>query len=212
MIKVEKIGESNYPNIRVSNGINSFVIARAGFPDPVWYPEINAFENEEDITFKIIEEDGDIHTLFVKLYQDIIDGNIFPLTKEELENRSPEEVKKLKRENAKRKAQFRADAKNSGLVTNGIINCHSEDYDAYDYASVLTIKRIDNEIEIMFSKNKRNPDESFPRTYSTYHVRITEVGGIYGDFFIPFIKIHRYLQSLNLEDNYFSKSNCNRAK
>lgn len=53
MIKVEKFGESNYPNIRIYDGVNSFVIARGGFPDPVWYPEINAFENEEDKKMEI---------------------------------------------------------------------------------------------------------------------------------------------------------------
>lgn len=114
MIKVEKIGNGISPDIRISDETKSFMIARNSLPDLCWYPEINHFKNDSDITFTIREDDGNIFTLFNKLYQDVIEGNIFPLKEEDIRNKSPEAIKKLKLEKKKERAQYQEDAKRSG--------------------------------------------------------------------------------------------------
>ena len=41
MIKFKMIGNPQYPDIQISDGINSFMIARNNLPDLCWYPEIS---------------------------------------------------------------------------------------------------------------------------------------------------------------------------
>lgn len=198
MIKVEKIGNGISPDIRISDETKSFMIARNSLPDLCWYPEINYFKNDLDITFTIREDDGNIFTLFNKLYQDVIEGNIFPLKEEDIRNKSPEAIKKLKLEKKKERAQYQEDAKRSGLVTNGVISWHSEDYDPYNLASVLTISKINGEIVITFKKNKNNFENLF--NMSTYNVRITESGSMYYLFFVIFVNFRRQLQALEWDE------------
>ncbi len=198
MIKVEKIGNGISPDIRISDETKSFMIARNNLPDLCWYPEINHFKNDSDITFTIREDDGNIFTLFNKLYQDVIEGNIFPLKEEDIRNKSPEAIKKLKLEKKKERAQYQEDAKISGLVTNGVISWHSEDYDPYNLASVLTISKINGEIVITFKKNKNNFENPF--SMSTYNVRITESGSMYYLFFVIFVNFRRQLQALEWDE------------
>lgn len=198
MIKVEKIGNGISPDIRISDETKSFMIARNSLPDLCWYPEINYFKNDLDITFTIREDDGNIFTLFNKLYQDVIEGNIFPLKEEDIRNKSPEAIKKLKLEKKKERAQYQEDAKRSGLVTNGVISWHSEDYDPYDLASVLSVSKINGEIVITFKKNKNNFENPF--SMSTYNVRITESGSMYYLFFVIFVNFRRQLQALEWDE------------
>jgi hypothetical protein len=197
-MKVKKTGDMSYPDVEISDDINTFTIARKGLPDPCWFPNINAFRNSGDITFTIKEEDGNIYILFNKLYQDVINGNVFPLAESDIRGKSPEEIKILKREKAKDRAELRDKAQKSGLVNNGVINVHSEDYDAYDYASILTIKKEGKHIKIIFSKNKINSESTY-MTLPSYHVRITESCSIYSPFEILFTNLHRQLQSLDWE-------------
>ncbi|MDD2208191.1 MAG: hypothetical protein PHG03_03500 [Bacilli bacterium] len=86
-----------------------------------------------------------------------------------------------------------------GLVTKGIINYNSENYDTHKYVRVLPIKNSGNEIKIIFSKNAPNPDNDYMGMLPTYAIRITEVGGIYGSFHVIFINFHRQLHSLEWE-------------
>lgn len=210
MIKVEKVDNSVYPNIRISDGIKSFVIARNNFPDPCWYPEINFITNNDDITFTIREEDGDIYILFNKLYQDIIDANVFPLTDRNFKCKTHQEIEKLKQEKQEENEEYKEVARRSGLVNNGVICLHSDDYDEYEYASTLTIKKVDNNIEITFSKNKINHNENFSETPPTYLVRITESGGRYWPFHMVFVKLHRNLQAL--KESSFNEESISKEK
>lgn len=212
MITIEKLGNIESPDIKITNGLKSFIIARNNLPDLCWYPNIDYFQNTEDFTFVIKEDDGYIYILFNELYQNIIEGNLFPLTKEHLNNKTPEEVSHLKSETEKEKTRFREEAKRSGLVNEGIINYYSEDYDEYEYASVLTIKKHENQIEINFKKNRKNDEQSFI-WIPTYNVRITESGGRYDFFHIPFVTLRRQLQSLELkEDNQTNNKTLNLKK
>jgi len=199
MIITEKINDEYNPDIIISDGLNSFVIARNNLPDLCWYPELNYYKNNEDIVFTIKEEDGEIYILFEQLYQDIITGNIFPLKEKDLIDKSSNDIKKLKRENEQKKLKFKEMAKSNGLINNGDIILHSEDYDEYEFSSVLTIKKLDNIIKIIFSKNKINNNEKIMLSHPTYNIRINESGGRYWPFFILFANFRRKLQNINWE-------------
>lgn len=199
MIRIEKIGNEISPDIKIFDGESSFTIARNGLPDPCWYPNIDYYKNNDDITFTIKEEDGDIYLLFNKLYQDVLDGNVFPLVEDDIKRKSIGEIQKIKLSKAEERAEFKRMAKITGLVDNGVIRWHSEDYDEYDIASVLTIERVNKQIEITFSKNKVT-ELSLVGPMPTYNVRITEVGGRYGFFHTIFVRFRRELQSLKLDE------------
>jgi len=195
MIVVEKIYNNNeleFPNIKISDGINSFIIGRNGFPDLVWMPnwQYNSYEEAmaegEDIIFKISEEDGNIHTLFNKLYQDIISGNTNYL----ISDRKKEENKKI--------------GERDGLIKGDVITFISSDTDEPAFSSVLTIKKIEKDIEIIFSKNKRNlTREDYSYYLPTYLVRISNSWSIHlnGGFINLFSKFLRDLQALDWEPN-----------
>lgn len=199
MIKIEKNNDENNPDIIISDGLNSFIIARNNLPDLCWHPELNYYTNNEDVIFKIKEEDGEIHILFDQLYQDIIDGNIFPLKDSDLIGKSSDEIKKNIEENEEQKSIFKELAKSSGLIKNGVITWHSEDYDEYEFSSVLTIKKLDDTINIIFSKNKISNNENSMLFHPTYNIRITESGGRYWPFFILFANFRRKLQNIDWE-------------
>lgn len=197
MITVEKVGNDTFPDIRISDGSKSFMIARNNLPDLVWYPEeVRSFTNSDDITFTIREEEGDIFTLFEKFYSDVIDGNLFPLTNDKLKGKTETEITELVKEKAKEKRQYRKLAKDRGLVRNGIICWHSDNYDQYEYAAVLTIKKVGKQIEIIFSRNNQNL-ESSQMWIPSHYVRICESGSRYQLFYVIFAQFYRQLQLLD---------------
>ena len=198
MITVEKVYNGDTPDIRISDATKSFMIARNNLPDLCWYPEnVNSFINSEDVTFVISEADGDIYWLFEKLYQDIISGNIFPLSEEDLSGKTKHEIKQDEANARKRNIDL---AKATGLVSllddNKLISWHSDDYDEYDYAAVLTIMKVQNQIKITFSSNKENL-ESSQMWVPSHYVRICESGSRYQSFFVVFSHFRRQLQLLN---------------
>jgi len=198
MIKVEKVNNGEIPDIKISNGINSFLMVRNNAPDLYWYPEIEANLNEENIIFIIKEADGDIYTLFTKLYQDVIDGNLFPLTKENLRNKSTVEKAKLKTQKELQKREFQKEAQRTGLIDNGVIKWHSDDYDPYEYAAVLTIEKEEEQIKITFSKNKKHHKNN--NNIPTYHIRFDASGSRYGFFWVVFANFYVQLGNLEWEE------------
>lgn len=195
MITLERVGNESNPDIRIYDETNSFLIARNNLPDLCWYPEINFFKNDSDIVFVITENDKEIYILFVTLYQDIINGNIFPLTEENFRDKSFEKTKQnMKEENAK----YEKTAQDTGLVQSERIILHSEDYDEYNFASVLEIRKSDKKIEVIFKKNKIDSTSSYMQI-PTYNVRITDSFGRYWPFNVIFSNFRRKLQEITLK-------------
>jgi hypothetical protein len=200
MIKLEKVGNEFNPDIRISDGINSFMIARNNLPDLCWYPEINYFKNKDDVIFKIDKNEGKIYLLFLRLYLDVINGNIFPYEDDVFRDKSPQEVERLKKEKDERDTEYRRRGRDSGLIQDDIIIMHSEDYDEYDCASILEIHKNDNEITVIFKKNKINFELGNTKI-PTYNVRITESMGRYWPFNVIFSNFRRKLQNLVINSN-----------
>ncbi len=192
MITLEKLWDEENPDIRIHDGINSFVIARNYLPDPCWYPEIDYYTNDVDISFVIKKEDNEIYTLFDELYQNIKEGNIFTNINDTI-NKSSKEVKR------KGSLYYKGVAQKIGLIQDNKIVIHSEDYDPYDLASVLEIEKANEEFKIVFKKNKINSDFSSMQV-PTYNIRIVESYGRYWPYNVIFSKFRTKLQKLNLDD------------
>ncbi len=194
MITITKEGPIEYPDIRISDGEKSFIIARSFTPDLCWIPDFHPLNDTEDIIFVIHENDGEVYHLFETLYNDIITGNVFPLEKEDIQNKTEKEVKIIKEKKAEWRKEHQKIAKERELVKDGIIFWHSDDHDPFETAAVLKIEKLEKEIIITFIKNKENED--FPQSWPTYAIRICESGSLYGNFFCPFVRLHRELQKL----------------
>ena len=201
MIEITKEGNEHYPDIRISNSERSFVIKRENAPDPYWVPDFHPLKDNDDITFIINETDGEVYNIFAMLYCDVIAVNIFSLEKRDVQNKSEDEIKRLKRENYKQKKANQKLAQDTGLVKDNIIYWHSEDYDTFEASAVLKIKMYERKVEITFSKNKKHED--FPYYYPTYAIRISESSSIYQNFFYLFVRLHRQLQLLEREKTNF---------
>jgi len=194
---IKKYGDERYPSIEIHDGVKSFKIGRAEFPDPVWFPEVNAYKNNHDIVFTFTQADKELYELFLKLYKDIISGNVFPLQYNDIIDKTHDEIIRLKRKKDKERFEYKKRAENIGLVKDGVIQWHSEDYDPYEYSSILKIEKVDNQIIVTFIKNKEHQEHSY--YMPTYLVRITESGGIYASthYFVHFVRLHRALQALD---------------
>ncbi len=210
MITITKEGSKEYPNIRVFDGTKSFLIIRHDAPDTFWIPDYDRINDIDDIKFIIEEKNDGVYCLFNKLYQDIITGNVFDL-ENECVSKSKDETKRLKQENDERMKHWQVLAISTGLVKDGIILWHSDDYDPFETAAVLKIEKYENKIEITFSKSKENED--FPINRPTYAIRICENGSRYRYFHCPFTRLHCQLQamepdkstSVNIEDGEHKK-------
>lgn len=202
MITITKEGNECYPDIRIFDGIKSFLIKRMNAPDLYWIPDFHPLDDNENIKFIINETDGVIYTLFESLYNDVITGNIFPLKMEDIKDKPANEIRRLQNENMEQKKRYQKLAYDTNLVKDNIITWHSEDYDSFESAAVLTIEKNESQIEIIFSKNK---DDEYNFQYRpTYVIRISESWGIYQNFFCPFVILHRQLQALALEKVNFT--------
>lgn len=184
MIKFKMIGNSQYPDIQISDGINSFMIARNNLPDLCWYPEIDYYRNSEDVIFTIKEEDELAYSLFLKLYDDINEGRIFGEDNSKYEGQTPK----------------------IGLVKGDEVIIHSEDYEDYDHSSVLVIRKSIDKIDIIFKKSKIILSDSNIHI-PTYNIRITESFGRYWPFNVIFTNFHRQLQEIAKEAEITSIGN-----
>ena len=208
MITVEKLyindRFADEPDIRISDGENSFIITDRP-PDPAWFPDFKgnpfaaAEARNEDFVLAFKESDGEIYTLFNKLYKDILSGNISPLEKRALIGKTAEEVKELKKEKAKERKWYRLMGERTGLINNDVITFVSSDMDREDYASVLKISKEDKEIKIRFSKNKPDPEKSEFEYHPTYLIRISRSWSVHGPFIILFVEFYRSLASRDWE-------------
>lgn len=193
MITVTKESSTDYPNIRISDGEKSFVIIRKNAPDLYLIPDFNAINDNDDIKFVINESDDKIYSIFEILYHDIINGNVFG---------SENETKKLKHKEIEQRKENQKLAQRTGLVKDGVIFWHSEDFDLFELSAVLKIEKHEKGIEITFSKNKT--DKDFLCNWPTYAIRISESWSIYQSFFCPFVRLHRQLQALEVDKSTYA--------
>ena len=205
MIKITRQGDESYPDIIISDDKRSFLIKRKGAPDTYWIPDYHPLNDNEDITFIINKIDGEVYNIFKDLYYDVINGNIFPLEEEDIQNKSDDEIAKLKVEKEEKKNRNIELAEDTGLVKDNVIYWHSEDADPVETSAVLTIKKYKEKIEIIFSKNKEHED--FPNNQPTYAIRISDSWSEHESFFAIFVRAHRQLQALErkLESEITSK-------
>lgn len=210
MVTITKEGSENYPDIRIYDGKRSFLIKREYAPDPYWIPDFHPLNDNDDITFEINKNDGEVYKLFEMLHRNIITGNILPLDETNIKNKSEDEIKIFKREKAKQRKSYQRLAQNTGLVKNDIITWHSEDLDPFESSAVLTIKKCEDKILIIFSKSKKH--EEFSNNFPTYAIRISESWSRYQSFFSIFVRLHRQLQSLEYDKNKFTSDHISECQ
>lgn len=146
-------------------------------------------------TFTITKENYHIYSLFEKLYDDILNCNIFTVLDFELERCESEEEKQeliIQKENMnnshKKYEQYKS------LFHDNVIEWRSDDF-PYDDASFVTVEKQDESFTITFNKSG---EVDF--LYQTYAIRFRNMGSRYTPFNMIFMRMYQEL--MNYDPDY----------
>ena len=157
-------------SIKTDEGI--FYISVEGTLDLYWtyIPNKSILETPNSYTFTITKENYLIYEEFLKLYNNIRE-------KKPYYNISYET--KIKDEKVD----------DNGLFIDNTIKWHSDEF-IYEYASILTIEKLQDTFNVTFEKSKEH-NENF---YMTYAIRIRNSGSRYYPYNIPFMNMYHNLK------------------
>ena len=160
--------------IKIVTSTGNICISFSDNLDLYWYcySETNNMYNRDLMEFIIDKENYYIYSLFLELYNNIINCN--PYCKSQ---------KTLKRENGI-KPKYKESHNN--LVVDDIICWHSDD-DTFDKSNSLTIAKADDAFLIQFRKNK------IEGLFNNFIVRICNSGSRYAPYNIAFMNMYQKL-------------------
>lgn len=201
ILEVKK--EKNYIDDRIYDIIivqdeNVLNISFGGDGDLYFLAELSNFEElNQIINFEITKENYELYTLFDKLYNTIINCNIYKINELDLELKDTEEKQLTydKWNQELRKYQP------YNLIQNGVISWRHDDQ-IFEEANTLNIYKEEDKYRLEFIlKNEE--------LYSPcIDIRFRNSGSRYQPFNIPFMELYKSLQSYNIEDNkQYTKNN-----
>ena len=134
------------------------------------------FRKTKSIDFDINVEDKEIYGLFDKLYNDVIDGNIFETA-------------------SKKKDRITLYNYNLLVDENKNIVWVSDD-GRFDEVDRMKISKMDNSYRLTFTRTENQSFGEFKDPYAIY-VRLRTSGSRYDPFYVPFIRMFRSLQGID---------------
>lgn len=134
------------------------------------------FRKTKSIDFDINVEDKEIYGLFDKLYNDVIDGNIFETA-------------------SKKKDRITLYNYNLLVDENKNIVWVSDD-GRFDEVDRMKISKMDNSYRLTFTRIENQSIGEFKDPYAIY-VRLRTSGSRYDPFYVPFIRMFRSLQGID---------------
>lgn len=134
------------------------------------------FRKTKSIDFDINVEDKEIYGLFDKLYNDVIDGNIFETA-------------------SKKKDRITLYNYNLLVDENKNIVWVSDD-GRFDEVDRMQISKKDNSYRLTFTRTENQSIGEFKDPYAIY-VRLRTSGSRYDPFYVPFIRMFRSLQGID---------------
>lgn len=196
MLKLEKHKRNanyNLYSFEFDNGI--FTIHFAGNDDLYWTynAKISEMKNEEEKKFCVDKNNYFMYMLINKLYDSIINYELYPEDDFPEMYESSEEMETYQA--LKVKLQKDDETNPERLCTDGVIDYHSDDA-PYEKASRLIIKKVEDVFVITFVKGENDMG------YPTYSVRICNSGSRYGYFNVCFMLMYRKLAEYNPNYNY----------
>ncbi len=137
------------------------------------------FRQAKSIEFDISVEDKEVYQLFDKLYDDVINGNVF-------------EAKSKTKEKIDRITLYNYDL----LVDENKNIVWVSDDGRFDEVDRMQISKRDNSYRLTFTRTENQSIGEFKDPYAIY-VRLRTSGSRYDPFYIPFIRMYRSLQGLD---------------
>lgn len=134
------------------------------------------FRKTKSIDFDINVGDKEIYGLFDKLYNDVIDGNIFETA-------------------SKKKDRITLYNYNLLVDENKNIVWVSDD-GRFDEVDRMKISKMDNSYRLTFTRTENQSIGEFKDPYAIY-VRLRTSGSRYDPFYVPFIRMFRSLQGID---------------
>ena len=135
------------------------------------------FRKAKSIDFDISVEDKEIYQLFDKLYNDVIDGNIF--------------------ETKSKKKPDRITLYNYNLLVDENKNIvWVSDDGLFDEVDRMQISKMNDTYRLTFMRTEKQTFGEFKDPYAIY-VRLRTSGSRYDPFYIPFIRMYRSLQGID---------------
>lgn len=197
MLKIDYKNLDFGPTIIISDDTNKLEILFGGNGDLYFHPVMNRmelFEKEEPIYFHINSEDGFLFQALEKLHSKICSYQAFDKFDDNFSFFSNENDTS-ENEYQRRKDSYRK----FPLVNNSVISWHSDE-DRSEIASVLNIRKLDEEnFQLEFIKNK--PEDEI---YLTYSIRFRNSGSTYDPFNFRFMEFYNSLCSYYANKNHLN--------
>lgn len=184
MMEVTKRQNGNgYDHFSFQTEEGIFYITFCGNLDLYWGYDYqgNLLKQPETHTFFITKENYYVYSMFEKLYNDVINGNVYDDMNEEEKDIFINHI--ISENNPE------------SLVQDGVICWHSDDY-SYENASSVSIEKLEDEFAVTFQRSKQS-DEEFIMSYA---VRFRNSGSRYAPFNCIFMKM--YLELKNYDPDY----------
>lgn len=191
MLEITKQKDEHGYCFIISTNEGKFAISFAGNLDLYWSNIYchNLLEEPNSKFFTITKENYFLYSLFEELYENIKNCNIFTFTEADAlfcENDKEIRDRKLEIESLNNNLRKREEYNPNRLFKDGIIEWHCDDF-AYEDASILKIKKEEDNFEVIFEKSR---EENMSLTYS---VRFRNSGSRYSLFNIAFMRMYNKL-------------------
>lgn len=211
MIKVEKIkNQMHLFDFNIIDNKNVLVIMFGGNGDLYFYVNKANLEGNEIVNFEITKENYILYNLFDKLYNDIINCNIFKFSERDVELSLEDEeetgfylegeIEDKKTTYSRWNEELKKRYQYNQLVNNGVISWRS-DNNSYKDANILNIHKEDDQYRLEFIPRSR--EMSF-----FVDVRISNSGSYYAPFNIAFMRLYNELQNYDPEYHQVHLEEC----
>ncbi len=142
------------------------------------------FQKIEDISFDVLEEYGEVYSLFERLYMNIVSGNVLGMDEE--------------RESTKRSMeQMRSYSWYKEIVNDGVVIIYSDAYPV-ECPNILRIRRWPGKIELSFEQ-RQNENNRLPKNPFCINVNVRQDGSKSHEFCYPFKDLYKRLQNVSCE-------------
>lgn len=195
MVKIEKIQTEKGYTFKITTEEGTFSISFCGNLDLYFNYECDKCILDEPSSKKFIitKENYFLYSIFDKLFEDVKNCNIYYMDDDEnLELEDDDIFSVCNREELNNELRIREESNPRRLFKNNKVEWHSDDYD-YDETSVLTIEKLEEEIEIVFNKGRT---DVIPETFA---IRICNSGSRHQPFNVLFMHLYHKLIEYNPE-------------
>lgn len=153
--------------------------------------KINFDDEEQIVNFEITKENYELYYLFERLYNQIINSEIYRIVEIQLEFYDEDELEEKRKNYQEWNSELKRSSSYTDLVHNGVISWR-HDEQIYEEANILNIYKEKEQYRLEF----------IPKSKELSHyidIRFRNSGSRYHPFHLPFMELYQSLQEMDLE-------------